>query len=84
MIEGHPGLRVDRLYEEQAIVHSDDPCEIPVGTRLRVVPNHACAAANLHSRMLVVQGDGVLDTWPVATREWREIEAERRPAWSTR
>ena len=84
MIEGHPGLRVDRLYEEQAIVHSGAPCDIPVGARLRVVPNHACAAANLHSQMLVVQDGTVVDAWPVATREWREIEAERRPAWSTR
>jgi D-serine deaminase-like pyridoxal phosphate-dependent protein len=82
-IEGHPGLRVDRLYEEQAIVHSDGPCEIPVGARLRVFPNHACAAANLHSQMLVVDQDVVVDAWPVATREWIEIEAERRPAWST-
>ncbi|MGN6869133.1 MAG: alanine racemase [Solirubrobacteraceae bacterium] len=83
-IEGHAGLRVDRLYEEQAIVHSDKPCEIPVGARLRVVPNHACAATNLHSQMLVVEQNAVVDVWPVATREWREIEAERRPAWSTR
>jgi D-serine deaminase-like pyridoxal phosphate-dependent protein len=83
-VQGHPELRVDRLYEEQAIVHTDEPCEIPVGARLRVVPNHACAAANLHSQMLVVEQDAVVDVWPVATREWREIEAERRPAWSTR
>jgi len=84
MIEGHPGLRVDRLYEEQAIVHSDAPCDIPVGARVRVVPNHACAAANLHSEMLVVQHGTVVDVWPVATREWSEVKAERRPAWSTR
>ncbi len=84
MIEGHPALRVDRLYEEQAIVHSDAPCDIPVGARVRVVPNHACAAANLHSQMLVVQDGTVVDIWPVVTREWRQIEAQRRPAWSTR
>jgi D-serine deaminase-like pyridoxal phosphate-dependent protein len=83
-IESHPGLRVDRLYEEQAIVHSDEPCQIPIGALLRVVPNHACAAVNLHSRMLVVEQDEVVDVWPVATREWRENEADRRPAWSTR
>jgi D-serine deaminase-like pyridoxal phosphate-dependent protein len=83
-IEGHPGLRIDRLYEEQAIVHTDEPCEIPVGARLRVIPNHACAAANLHSQMLVVDQQAIVDVWPVATREWREIEADRRPAWSTR
>ena len=83
LIEGHPELSVARLYEEQAIVHSDAPCEIPVGARLRVIPNHACAAANLHSRLLVVEEEAVVDEWPVAAREWRETEAERRPAWST-
>ncbi len=84
MIEDHPELSVERLYEEQAIVRSDEPCEIPVGARVCVVPNHACAAVNLHSRMLVVQEGTVVDVWSVAAREWREIEAERRPAWSTR
>lgn len=84
MIEGHPGLRIDRLYEEQAIVHSDAPCDIAVGARVRVVPNHACAAANLHSQMLVVENGAVVDVWPVASREWREIDADRRPAWSIR
>ena len=84
MIAGHAELRVERLYEEQAIVHSDEPCDIPVGARVRVVPNHACAAANLHSQMLVAEEGTVVDVWPVATREWREIETERRPAWSTR
>ena len=83
LIEGHPELRVERLYEEQAIVYSDVPCDIPVGGRLRVIPNHACAAVNLHSRLLVVEEEAVVDEWPVAAREWREIEAERRPAWST-
>jgi hypothetical protein len=34
--------------------------------------------------MLVVDRDTVIDVWPVATREWREIEAERRSAWSIR
>ena len=84
MIEDHPELRVERLYEEQAIVRTDEPCEIAVGARLRVVPNHACAAANLHSEMLVVEDGTVVDVWSVATREWREMEAERRPTWSTR
>jgi D-serine deaminase-like pyridoxal phosphate-dependent protein len=71
VVLGHPELTVARLYEEQAIVHADAPCHIPVGTRLRVVPNHACAAANLHSQMLVVDGEAIVDTWPITTREWR-------------
>jgi D-serine deaminase-like pyridoxal phosphate-dependent protein len=84
VVLGHPQLRVARLYEEQAIVHTNQPCDIPVGTRLRVVPNHACAAANLHAEMLVVEGETIVDVWPVTTRGWRELEPERSPAWSTR
>ncbi len=72
-VDGHPELGVARLYEEQAIVHADEPSDIPVGARVRVVPNHACAAANLHSQMLVVEEGVVVDVWPVATREWRQI-----------
>lgn len=84
VVEDHPELRVERLYEEQAIVYADEPSHIPVGARVRIIPNHACAAANLHSRMLVVDDETVVDAWPVATREWRETESERRSAWSTR
>jgi D-serine deaminase-like pyridoxal phosphate-dependent protein len=80
----HPELRVARLYEEQAIVHADQPCEIPVGARVRIVPNHACAAANLHSEMLVVEDEAIVDVWPITTREWKERETERRSTWSTR
>jgi D-serine deaminase-like pyridoxal phosphate-dependent protein len=84
VVEGHPELRVVRLYEEQAIVHADEPSDIPVGARLRIVPNHACAAANLHSEMLVVEGEEIVDVWPITTREWRELGTERRSTWSTR
>jgi D-serine deaminase-like pyridoxal phosphate-dependent protein len=80
----HKSPAVAALYEEQAIVRSDRACELRIGARLRVVPNHACAVANLHSQMFVVDQDVVVDVWPVATREWRETEADRRPAWSTR
>lgn len=82
-VEGHPELRVERLYEEQAIVHAHEPCNVAVGARLRVIPNHACAAANLHSQIYVVDDDAIVDVWPVAARGWGEIETERRPAWST-
>ena len=77
IIAGHPGLTVAQLYEEHAIVTSAEPSGIGVGSRLRVVPNHACAVANLHRQMHVVDGlpdgaaDGpaggseISDVWPV-------------------
>ena len=67
---GHEKLVVERLYEEHAIVTSLDPIEIPIGSRLRVVPNHSCATVNLHERMLIVEGEDVVDVWPVDARGW--------------
>jgi D-serine deaminase-like pyridoxal phosphate-dependent protein len=72
LVLGHPELFIARLYEEHAIVHSEHPIDIPVGGRLRVVPNHACTCVNLHERMLVVEDDdAVADVWSVDARGWR-------------
>ncbi len=74
-IPGHPDLLVQQLYEEHAIVHSPQPSPIGVGTRLRVVPNHACAAVNLHRRMFIVDGP------PDATADSGDGGGEITAAW---
>ncbi len=65
LVAGHPQLRVARLYEQHAIVQGEGPCRLGVGDRVRVVPNHACAAANLHREALVVERDEVIATWAI-------------------
>jgi D-serine deaminase-like pyridoxal phosphate-dependent protein len=70
LVVDHPELLVDRLFEEHAILLSEEPSEIPIGARLAVVPNHACACVNLHERMLVVEADEVVDVWMVDARGW--------------
>ena len=67
---GHPELLVERLYEEHAIVTSKEPSAVPIGERLAVVPNHACACVNLHERMLVVDDGDVVDAWTIDARGW--------------
>ena len=37
----------------------------PLGQRLRILPNHACLAAALFDTLHVVEGDRVVDSWPV-------------------
>jgi D-serine deaminase-like pyridoxal phosphate-dependent protein len=64
-VRDHPELTVARLYEQHAIVTSDAPTEIPVGARLRLVPNHACTTTNLHRRALVVEDGEVVDAWSI-------------------
>lgn len=70
IVAGHPELEVERLYEEHAIVTSAEPIEVPLGARLRVIPNHSCATANLHTRMLVVEAGEVADVWTIDARGW--------------
>ena len=42
-----------------------DVARFPVGTLLRILPNHACATAAQHDRYHVVGEDGAIDaTWP--------------------
>lgn len=69
-VVGHEGLLVERLMEEHAIVTSEEPIGVPIGTRLRVVPNHSCVTNNLHERMLVVEDGQVADVWTVDARGW--------------
>jgi D-serine deaminase-like pyridoxal phosphate-dependent protein len=79
-VVGHLELLVERLYEEHAIVTAAAAVDVPLGARLRVVPNHACAAANLHERMLVTAHGRVEATWAVGARGWTpEAPTEERP-----
>jgi D-serine deaminase-like pyridoxal phosphate-dependent protein len=70
LVLDHPELFIARLYEEHAIVHSEEPIGIDLGERLRVVPNHACTCVNLHDRMLVVENGSVADVWSIDARGW--------------
>jgi D-serine deaminase-like pyridoxal phosphate-dependent protein len=78
-VAGHPELAVERLFEEHAIVTAEEPTDIPLGARLRVIPNHACTTANLHTRMLVVEGEEVADIWGVDARGWEVSSAAAAP-----
>lgn len=71
---GHPELKVERLFEEHAILSAPSALAMPIGTRLRVVPNHACTAANLHDRYTVIDGDAIVDQWPLDARGWDPLE----------
>jgi D-serine deaminase-like pyridoxal phosphate-dependent protein len=64
-----PGLIVSGANQEHGIVSlrpgADGPIpDLPVGTRLRILPNHACATAAQHDRYNVLPLDGgPLQTW---------------------
>jgi D-serine deaminase-like pyridoxal phosphate-dependent protein len=68
-LRDHPDARITTLSEHHATVVFPDGAELPpLGTRLRVIPNHVCVAVNLVDEVAVVSGGTVVDRWRVAAR----------------
>jgi D-serine deaminase-like pyridoxal phosphate-dependent protein len=66
-----PALWMGAANQEHGIVSmrdgscpSDLPGRYPIGTLLRVLPNHACATAAQYDAYRVVEGLSIVDTWP--------------------
>jgi D-serine deaminase-like pyridoxal phosphate-dependent protein len=62
---GHAIVR--KAYQEHGVIEAgpDWQPDIPVGTKLRILPNHACLTAAAHDRYHVVDGgDDVIAVWP--------------------
>ncbi len=58
---------VGRVWQEHGQVALDParPADLPVGSRVRIAPNHACHTAAAHDRYFVVDGDDVVVAiWP--------------------
>jgi D-serine deaminase-like pyridoxal phosphate-dependent protein len=58
-----PDLRVVGLSQEHGVVNQ----ELPLGTRLRVLPNHSCLTTACFDEMVVVQEDSAEHLWAI----WR-------------
>jgi D-serine deaminase-like pyridoxal phosphate-dependent protein len=56
-----PRLRVTGLSQEHGVVSG----RLPVGTLLRVLPNHSCLAVPCFDGYWVVRGEEVVDRWPI-------------------
>jgi D-serine deaminase-like pyridoxal phosphate-dependent protein len=62
------GLVLERLSEEHGILTSPSDADLPVGTRLRFLTNHACTVANLAEVLYGVRNDVVEEVFPVLVR----------------
>lgn len=64
-----PEARVTALSEHHATVDFTDSPERPIlGDRLRLAPNHVCAAVNLAEELVIIDCEGTLTRWPVIAR----------------
>jgi D-serine deaminase-like pyridoxal phosphate-dependent protein len=66
-LKDFPGAVITRASEEHSILEGAS-LPLRVGDRAEVIPNHACATCNMHDEFYVVDGDTVLDAWPVLGR----------------
>jgi D-serine deaminase-like pyridoxal phosphate-dependent protein len=64
-----PGAAVWYCADEHT-VFSADGGTFAVGDRIRVIPSHIDPTVALHAEMHLVDGDEVLETWPVDLRGW--------------
>ena len=68
-IRGAPEARIVNLSEEHGTVALPGDARFPgVGETVEIIPNHVCPAVNLHDELHVVDGDDVLEAWPIAAR----------------
>ncbi|RBY75692.1 metal-activated pyridoxal enzyme [Blastococcus sp. TF02-09] len=66
-----PGAAVWYCSDEHTVFSAKDGAALPaVGDRVRLVPAHVDPTCALHERMWVVDGDDVVDSWPVDMRGW--------------
>ena len=63
------GLCVADVHQEHGLIASTNGVEppydrLPIGSRVRILPNHACITAAAHARYQVIDGDGtIVDVW---------------------
>jgi D-serine deaminase-like pyridoxal phosphate-dependent protein len=58
------------VSDEHITFGTRDEHPVAVGHRVRVLPAHVDPTVALHERMLVVEGDEVVDVWDVDLRGW--------------
>jgi len=80
---GHPALvpAMGRIYDDYAAgtvredayltslsqEHGKVSCALPVGSRIRILPNHSCLTVACFDEYAVVDGESVIDRWKI----WR-------------
>jgi len=67
-MEPLPHAHLTGLSEEHGWVQVRGGATMTVGDRVRVVPNHACVVVNTQDVCYLVDGEEVLESWPVDAR----------------
>jgi D-serine deaminase-like pyridoxal phosphate-dependent protein len=68
---GHPHWRIDRLSEEHGVILSEQAIDVPLGSRLVIVPTHVCPTVNLHGGLVVLPEVGEPYWERIVPRGWQ-------------
>jgi D-serine deaminase-like pyridoxal phosphate-dependent protein len=60
-------LRVQNLSEEHGWIARQGR-DLPLGSKVRILPNHSCVVANLADELTISDGERVIDVWSVGAR----------------
>jgi D-serine deaminase-like pyridoxal phosphate-dependent protein len=71
-VDGIAGARVTAFNDEHAVVAVPHDCTIAIGDRVRLRPSHTDPTVNLHDVFYAVDGDRVVDVWPITARGYAE------------
>jgi D-serine deaminase-like pyridoxal phosphate-dependent protein len=71
-VRGIEGATVTSLNDEHATIALPPESPIAIGDRVELLPSHIDPTINLHDVFYVVEGDRVVDVWPIAARGYPE------------
>lgn len=64
---GRPDITIAGLSEEHGVLTADN-IDLAVGSRIRIVPNHACVVSNMLDQVILVRGDTCIGPQSVTAR----------------
>ena len=65
---GCPELNITQLSEEHACIVSNNPTNLEIGQKLRIIPNHACVVSNMLDEVVFIKENMVVKTQRVVAR----------------
>lgn len=71
-VVGHPNLKIVSLSQEHGLIQGAEPIDFkkyPIGTQLRIIPNHVCMTAALFPSYFVTRDNEIVDEW-IPVRGW--------------
>jgi D-serine deaminase-like pyridoxal phosphate-dependent protein len=68
-VKGHPELSLASVSQEHGLIRAATPAAIEgkfkVGQQLEIIPNHSCLTEAHFDEYVVLQGDRIMDRWPI-------------------